>query len=843
METYHTLIKRVLQAGIFVTPFIALIVSESLFFPFITGKNFTFRILVEILFATWIIGVFLDYRFRPRFSWLLVAFGGFLAVIGIADLMAEDSFRAFWSNFERMEGYVTLVHLAMYFLVLVSVFKTKKAWEWLFHTWIGVGGFLGLYGIVQVSSDLDVQQSPDRIDATLGNATYLAAVAIFFLFFVFYYGFKNKEYIKTALSSVAISTGLFVASVFKGFMSRSSEARMIYGDSVPPDKIPGFFMEGTQTIIFVVSLVAFGLAIFALFKQKDLKEKTKKIIARSTYLIYGLLFVWVILNTQTRGAILGVLLGVGVLALLSAILSRNKPMVRKVAVGVTLVGIVVGILLASVVTTNTRGTTESTPIIGPVAEVMNEVPGLRRVAGISLGEKTVRSRFMIWEMSYEGFKEKPLFGWGQGNFGYVFAPNYNPRMFDQEPWFDRTHNIVFDWLIAGGILGLAGYLSLWVIALWILWRAESEKFSNLEKSMLSGLLVAFFFHNLFVFDQIVSYLLFFAVIAFIYSITRTDKHQILGGKGSMPIDQVGVFVTPIVVIVLVFSVYVVNIRPISAGSALIDGITNSARGNFTSSLVSFKKALSYDTIGKLETVNQLGDVTRRAYGSDSTAQQVKREFFDTTIKGFDEQIKKTPKDAMARIQYGGFLRSFGRLDQAIEQYEVAKKYSPNKQDIRFLLGDAYLAKEEYQKAFEEFRHAYKVEPSYTDAVNFYAVGAIYVGNQEALNEARGALSDEEFYFEDRIARAYLQNERFEELAEMYRERINLLLDSDSLLKQYGQEKTLKMYTNLMAVLLELGRIQDAIEVIDEAVEFSPDFEKEAEELKGQIRAGDYRVSV
>jgi hypothetical protein len=47
--------KAVVYAGLFATPFIVLIISNSLFFPFITGKNFTFRIIVEVIFAGWII--------------------------------------------------------------------------------------------------------------------------------------------------------------------------------------------------------------------------------------------------------------------------------------------------------------------------------------------------------------------------------------------------------------------------------------------------------------------------------------------------------------------------------------------------------------------------------------------------------------------------------------------------------------------------------------------------------------------------------------------------------------------------------------------------------------------
>ncbi len=49
------LAKMFVYGGILLIPAIVLIISNSLFFPFITGKNFTFRIIVEIIFAGWII--------------------------------------------------------------------------------------------------------------------------------------------------------------------------------------------------------------------------------------------------------------------------------------------------------------------------------------------------------------------------------------------------------------------------------------------------------------------------------------------------------------------------------------------------------------------------------------------------------------------------------------------------------------------------------------------------------------------------------------------------------------------------------------------------------------------
>ena len=58
---------------IFIIPFIPLYVANSMFFPFITGKAFAFRILVEIIFALWLALMLYDKKYAPKFSWLSCA--------------------------------------------------------------------------------------------------------------------------------------------------------------------------------------------------------------------------------------------------------------------------------------------------------------------------------------------------------------------------------------------------------------------------------------------------------------------------------------------------------------------------------------------------------------------------------------------------------------------------------------------------------------------------------------------------------------------------------------------------------------------------------------------------
>ena len=111
---------------ILLATFIPLYVENRLFFPFITGKAFAFRILVEIIFALWLMLILRDKRYAPKFSWLLVGVTAFTAFILVADFAGMNPLRSLWSNSERMEGWVMIVHLWAYFIAVTSIFGSGE---------------------------------------------------------------------------------------------------------------------------------------------------------------------------------------------------------------------------------------------------------------------------------------------------------------------------------------------------------------------------------------------------------------------------------------------------------------------------------------------------------------------------------------------------------------------------------------------------------------------------------------------------------------------------------------------------------------------------------------------
>ncbi|MBC7419810.1 MAG: O-antigen ligase family protein [Bdellovibrio sp.] len=166
-------LDRILFSLICLFPFLCLLVVDTFFFPYVTPKNFAFRALTEVLVALWIFLISLDAQYRPQKSILTWTYLVFIIVISVADYFGENPFKSFWSNFSRMEGLVTHLHLFAFYLVLTSVLNTKVRWSTFFKITFLISIGVGIYSFFQ-SVGLAAAVSMIRVDGTFGNPSYLA---------------------------------------------------------------------------------------------------------------------------------------------------------------------------------------------------------------------------------------------------------------------------------------------------------------------------------------------------------------------------------------------------------------------------------------------------------------------------------------------------------------------------------------------------------------------------------------------------------------------------------------------------------------------------------------------
>lgn len=652
------ILRWIVIGGIFLLPFIPLIVSSNLFFPFITGKNFAFRIIIEIIFGSWIILAFMDKEYRPKFSWIGGAFVAFLIFIGISDLLSSNPYKSFWSNFERMEGYVTLLHLFAYFVVISSTFVKENLWKNFVNTAIGVSVTEAIYGIFQVLGFVTINQGGVRLDGTFGNASYMA---VYMLFFVFITAFM---------------------------MIRHAENK--------------FFVWGYR--------IAIVLQLISLY------------------------------FTETRGAFVGLIAGILLTFFLIAFLGRKEyKNYAKTGVWAFLaVVIIVGGLFAF-----------------KDSSFVKNSSALSRLTSISISDAT--PRFMVWDMALQGFKERPIFGWGQESFNYVFNKYYDPKMYAQEPWFDRAHDIFFDWLIAGGLLGLISYLSLFVTALYYVWRKTEGDI--IVKSIFTGLLVAYLIQNIFVFDNIVTYILFFSVLAYVHNKISRMPVTVENFKVSEEISKY--VVAPIIIVLSIFVVYVVNIKSILASGALIGALSNQSEG-ITKNIEYFNKAYSYKSFGDSEITEQLTQFAAN-FSVSQTSSDLKEEIFTLAKQKLENQIDVAPQDARYEFFIGSLLSIYGKYDESNTHLNKALELSPNKQSIMFQLGSNFLSTKKYSTALDIFKRAFDLAPEYDEARIIYAVGGIYAGNNSLVEKLLIPKYGTVLIPNSRISSAYFNTKQYQKV--------------------------------------------------------------------------------
>ncbi|MDO8483118.1 MAG: O-antigen ligase family protein [bacterium] len=805
-------LRFIIIAGIFLLPFVCLIIANHSFFPFITGKNFTFRIIVEVITVLWLILAVRDRSALPRSSKLLQSFAVFLGVIFISDLLSPNSFKSFWSNYERMEGFVTLAHLFALFVVASSM-MTRKLWNWFFHTAVGVGIFLFFYSLLQLNHELVINQGGVRLDGTFGNATYLAIFMVFLIFFaISSFADKENPSFRPALTSGFIGIGFSFLYPFYQYFSKIFDFYWLYRH-LPnqQEQIANnihFFTGPYGRNLFWISLLGLAALCALWFNEKNFGGKTRSYVRGGLYILIILADLFVLYNTASRGPILGLIGGLFLSALLLAVFDRGEVKLRKTAVG---------IIAAIVVLIGTFMFVKD-------ADFVKNSQVLQRFSSLSFTDKTTESRFMIWNMAWQGFKERPIFGWGQESFNYVFNKYYDPKMYGQEQWFDRTHNVFFDWLVAGGLLGVISYLSLFGLALYYLWR-KGGPFSFLERSLVTGLFAAYFFHNLTVFDNITSYILFVLVLAWINSCVGSSPLAVAKNIFALDAGTKNRVLIPIIAVAAVFVLYKVNVPALLASKDLISALSANQVGPALN-LTYFKKALSRRSLGDSEIHEQLVQKTSQAAETAGLDPKIKNDFFNLTRSEMLRQIEQTPDDARYHLFMGSFLSSFGDSDGAIGYLQKAHELSPKKQTILFSLGSVYLGKGDYEKGAEILKLAFDLEPSFGEARRIYAVALIYAKQGDLAAEVLKPLPVETVLADQRVIRAYFLAGYFDKALEG----VNFTLEKDPSNIQYHFTRA--------SILNALGQKTAAIAALNKIAEINPATRGEVDQFIKKIRAGE-----
>jgi Flp pilus assembly protein TadD len=369
-------------------------------------------------------------------------------------------------------------------------------------------------------------------------------------------------------------------------------------------------------------------------------------------------------------------------------------------------------------------------------------------------------------MAVEGAMERPVAGWGQENFSYVFNEHYMPSMWDQEQWFDRAHNQFLDWMIAGGVPAFLLYASFFGLMAWAVIR--SRELTVPQQAALLGLLAGYAFNNLLVFDNLTSSLYFFALLAFVHGLSRQELPSRIWLSRPVGTHAVAI-AAPVVVIAVAVGGWALNAPGLARAGTLVHTI--SATSDPVATLENFKKTLNPgvwpgSSLGYQETVEQLANFSGNSIASSQAANDIKQDYFRESVEAMEDIMEQRPGDARLELFASGLYGQFGQPLKAIEHAKKALELSPGKQQILFQLGLSYLNGGDVPKALAALKQAYDEAPENDQALVYYAMGL--------------------YYAKDTAAADTLIADRFG----------STVVDNDQLLQVYGN---LKMYDRAIAI--------------------------------------------
>lgn len=725
---FYIALRMVLYA-LLLTP---LWVWSMFLFPFITTKILYFRLLVELAFLFYIVLAVKYPEIRPRWNFLTKAVWFYLGVVLLTSIFGVDFNFSFWGTIERGEGFLTLLHFAVYFTMLTAVLRTRKAWYKYLLAAVSVTVIVGLYGVAQLSNlSFVIDAGASRISGTIGNASFFAAVMLF---------------------------GIFLSLYLLG--EAPSIGHKIYLWSV-----------------FILEL-------------------------------------WLLYESQTRGAILAAVVAFLIYFLVKIFKAENKR-IRFASLGLLFL-LVLAVMIVYFNRSQTWVTSNYT---------------LGRLASISLSDITTQSRFDTWQASWRGWKDRFVTGYGYENYHIAFNKYFPARIFKDQGsqiWFDRAHNIVLDIAVTSGILGLLAYLSILGTAGWTLIKLFRENLEDLDWQaplILGVLLLAYFLQNMFVFDTQATYLMFFIFLAYVAflknSYLATETTTVSKGYPAG-------FVFPAIVTVLVLiSAYFVNLKPALANYYATQGIKMAKAKLYHDVKPTFERALSYGTYMDQEIRQRLVDYSYEAINSGQLSQSEQEDLYRYVIDQMNKSLKESPLDVKNYLYLMNVLNRLSANSQVLDQVfvlgEKAVKLSPTRPQIYFELGQAYFSKKDFEQGLAQFKKAVDLNPEPKESHFNYLLAAIIAGRDDLVKSETKILTEKlgyKFSSQDylSVARAYYQGGDKEKSLRAYRAALAL------------DPKNPEIHGKLAAMYGEVCDLENTKLEVEETIKLESSFTLEGQEF-------------
>ena len=638
---------------------------------------------------------------------------------------------------------------------------------------------------------------------------------------------------------------LLKISIFVGFLS----ILFAYGQRFIQGKFFIGWQHGERIIGTIGNPALFaGYLLFVLFLSiYFLLRKETKAIEKGFYGAVFILGLPVLHMTAVRGSVIAFWGALVILGLLYIVFLKNHNKIKYCI----LAGLIIFLALAGFLFIN-----KNQPWLKS-----NDI--LNRLTDISLNASTIQTRLWSWHSGLLGWEERPILGWGPENFVLAHAKYFDPRHFTgsgSETIWDRAHNMVLETLTTMGIIGCLSYLSIFVVIYYLLIKCftplkikkANREIGNSGKSLtgfkekriglaeigvFGAMIIAYFVHNLFIFDTTANYYMFFLVLGYLNYISRVTQIATQKNADDFCVDprinqrkSASTFLIFILLILAIVLIFKTNIEPAKANYATTRAILAGRSGSSQQAFSYYQKALSYKSPqGKYEIRQKLATfIIQYIESQQKKNEKVNPAVFDYTLNELKKNIKEHPLDYISYLYVTRFyLMQISEKPEFGEQAEAAvlSALALNNKNPRvwYELGQVKLSEKKIDEAVAAFKQALELNPETVESYWFLGMAYAQTGedNEEAIKYVKEAIKRGYTYQNStsdtmRLINLYQKTGDYYGIIDCYQALIDL------------QPRNAQFYAYLAAAYKMVGDKENAIFYALKAAEIDPNFKNDTE---------------
>jgi len=633
-----------------------------------------------------------------------------------------------------------------------------------------------------------------------GNQTRSLGVFTWLHFGLFYFFLthiiqEEKKWMRLFSIATGVAVAVGLTAVFQSLLP------VAWSGDIGGDRYSGIL--GNPAFFASFILVGSGIAFFLFFKEQSR--------LRFLFLLAGIFLAFCVLMSGIRGAFAGLLVGVlFFIVSLFFLKPKNKNGWVLRGGGLLLFLTFVGMFFAS---SHNLRVNEYLPF------------SLTRLRDFSWDVGTGHTRLLAWEIAWKGFVERPLVGWGWGNYDVVFHKYYSPAFFQysfQETQWDKPHNAVLEILTTTGVFGALAYLAVFGTALFALFSVLRGKTVQQKKSYLIvvSVLLAYGVQNFFLFDTTNVLILVFLILGYI---SFAYKHDMI----SVSVHGTKRIIFSFLVLLCMVAFY----RNVLLWKESHTLKTTLDASNILAFNTAVEKTLASSNIFQGESAVLIADKFTKLEKSNTFNEQNMR-LGEKSALLTATTLEKKASEFPSNISYPFWSAQVYLIlaqfkdplyyDKAITLLKQAEAVSPQKQEVYFLLGRTYLLKKDFPNALAAQEKAVLLDPTIAQSYWFWGLTKVGTGDtkggleiiEQALQKGFFPTTEQRLYIID----LYAQLNDYKKIIEHYKIFVEM------------EPTNIDWYVRLATAYALAGEKEFALETVNKAVEMYPPLKVDADKF-------------